>query len=186
VGDHVFLLRLFEAASAQRGGVPERELVDTLRISGRSLAFARKVRSQLVGIVESRVWPVLCRSRSRAARCRDGGHSHGAEARSSSGADGPQCPDLSAGPVATEAEVLALQRAVAEGFASHIARRMPMHNGYRTLCASTPVVACAPHPQASSPVPRPTRPLSCSCICSPQRATSLQVKTGMLHCWRAL
>lgn len=41
VGDHIFLLRLAEATAARH---LEKDLVDTLRLNGRGLAFARKVR----------------------------------------------------------------------------------------------------------------------------------------------
>lgn len=69
VGDHAFLLRLAELAlernprSHSSGGAPPSDVIRTLNLNTRGLAFARKVRAQLVTVVETRVWPVYVREK---------------------------------------------------------------------------------------------------------------------------
>jgi ATP-dependent RNA helicase DHX8/PRP22 len=169
VGDHVFLLRLAEVTADR---ALEADLVATLRLNGRALAFARKVRAQLAATVETRVWPL----HARRARRNGHDHQHGdgqrdagerGHKRSRTEGDGQhegrgdrgrhdsangrqreqlqRPPDLGdvRGRVASAAEVDALRRALAVGYAPHLAKRMPMHNGYRTLAATKASVACA-------------------------------------------
>lgn len=91
------------------------------------------MRAQLVTIVQQRVWPVFCRTAGRNKRGRDG-----------SPPPPRACPPLGMGPGASVAETEAVRHALAIGFAPRLAKRLPQHNGYRTLAASKASVACAP------------------------------------------
>lgn len=180
VGDHIFLLRVAEACGRRD---LEEALVATLRLNDRALAFARKVRSQLVGIVERRVWPLVLQAQrgggGGAARepaaddpdaaldvaayedvatdapqalCSSGSAANrpAKRAREDGSPEQPiaRCPDLSQRPghAATADEVARVRQALAVGYAPHLAKRMPSHNGYRTLATSKVSVACAPTP----------------------------------------
>lgn len=99
VGDHAFLLRLAELAlegsprshpHSNNGGAAD--VARTLNLNTRGLGFARKVRAQLVTVVETRVWPAFLRERNsntahacardaRDASDRCEGHMHGGDAQ---------------------------------------------------------------------------------------------------------
>ena len=168
VGDHIFLLRLAEVTASPR---IEAQLVDVLRLNKRALAFARKVRAQLAAIVEQRVWPLVSQpphvTQSHAANGHDSAEQHrskrpreDAVGSSNCAQDDRReqrhggerrrakvpCPRLDAGregEAADPSTVTQLRHALAVGYAPHLAKRMPMHNGYRTLAASKASVACA-------------------------------------------
>lgn len=81
VGDHVFLVRVAEAV-----GWPavDDDLVQLLHLNRRGLAFARKVRDQLRGIVETRVWPLLALRHTRGTAAGRGDGDGGAKTARSS------------------------------------------------------------------------------------------------------
>ena len=163
-GDHIFLLRVAEVTAAAH---LEKELVDTLRLSGRGLAFARKVRAQLAAVVEQRVWPAFAARHGSAPggkrsrdECDSAQAGSGADAGGQDGdcagtrdryidrhrtASVPACPSLDArGSMAKGDEVDRVRQALAIGYAPRIAKRMPAHNGYRTITARKASVACDP------------------------------------------
>jgi hypothetical protein len=161
VGDHIFLLRLAEMLSQAH---LRQDLTKTLRLNVRALSFAHKVRGQLSDLVKERIWPLyvegrhdsakrLRRKRARsispvpaaAAACQvvdgqSGGHKqHSSELRM------PSCPSLGHdGSVATLQDIECVRHALAIGYAPRVAMRMPLHNGYRTITARKPSIACAP------------------------------------------
>jgi hypothetical protein len=140
------------------------DMTRALRLNVRALSFAHKVRGQLAALVKQRVWPLYVagrpdsakRVRSKRARSvspvpaagacqvvedgQFGGHKpHASELCVQS------CPSLDHdGRVATSQDIEHVRHALAIGYAPRIAMRMPLHNGYRTITARKPCIACAP------------------------------------------
>lgn len=124
-GDHVLLLRLYQAWQAA-GGSPE--FCREVGVDPRSMRFARDVRQQLERIMAGDTRGGQGGSSSRHDQpaeegARRGGAGQGEERRH-------KRQRHSAG---SGSSTDALRHAVAVGFATRLARRMTSHNGYRTL-----------------------------------------------------
>jgi hypothetical protein len=153
VGDHIFLLRLAEMSCAQL----RQDLAKTLCLNERAFAFALKVRGQLSALVKQRVWPIYVAGKcvrgkrarlesppETAAACQVREHEPSAQRKPQGHRSGmPPCPSLEHGKdIATAQDIDRIRHALAIGYAPRIAIRMPSHNGYRTITARKPSVAC--------------------------------------------
>ncbi|KAL4440347.1 hypothetical protein ABPG75_003348 [Micractinium tetrahymenae] len=166
LGDHILLLRLYEAWEQAGGSI---DWCRDIAVDGRSMRFARDIRQQLARIIGPDGSGLEGSSGRRRGYERADGERHGsgggeqpprreagherAERRSAEGrhaddrhdgkrererSDRDQERERGAGKrqrrsFADASTVTALRMALTIGFANRLARRMPMHNGYRTM-----------------------------------------------------
>jgi ATP-dependent RNA helicase DHX8/PRP22 len=124
-GDHIFLLRLYEAWEAA-GRAPAwcREA----GVDARAMRFAADVQRQLARLM----------AEAGGGGDAGGGDDGGRDAKRPRLEDGGGAAGSSSG---DERALRALRSALAAGFAPRLARRLPRHNGYRTLGTGAPVLA---------------------------------------------
>ncbi|KAL6784040.1 hypothetical protein ACKKBG_A04550 [Auxenochlorella protothecoides x Auxenochlorella symbiontica] len=150
LGDHVFLLRLYRAWQAAGAGA---DWARALGVDARTLRFARDVRAQLeramaaaepgargarsgesgAGLAaagEGRPPRPAKRDADGVPRPQDAPGSRRGSNQDPEGRDGVADGGFLGG---DEGEHRRLRHALAIGFANQLARRMPLHNGYRTL-----------------------------------------------------
>jgi ATP-dependent RNA helicase DHX8/PRP22 len=125
-GDHIFLLRLYEAWEAA-GRAPAwcREA----GVDARAMRFAADVRRQLARLMAE------AGGSGGEGCCDDGGRDAKRPRLQDGGGGGGN------GSSGDERALRALRSALAAGFAPCLARRLPRHNGYRTLGTGAPVLA---------------------------------------------
>ncbi|PRW39269.1 pre-mRNA-splicing factor ATP-dependent RNA helicase PRP1 [Chlorella sorokiniana] len=180
LGDHILLLRLYEAWQAAGASI---DWCRDLGVDGRSMRFARDIRQQLERIIGpdgSGFESGSGRQRAERQRGSEGGEAGGsreaarrdeqpaAEGRQREGdrergdrerdgskrererererhsdSRGSKRPRRSGG-FCDAATLSSLRMALTIGFANRLARRMPMHNGYRTLGESSTLAQLHP------------------------------------------
>lgn len=125
-GDHILLLKLYQAWASSGYN---HEWCKSMGVDQRSMRFARDIRNQLeriVGIDGRGLDANTARKDDDDKKSNDkdeGRHKDKKQRRSSHGG------------FSDSAAIKSLRMALTIGFANRMARRMPMHNGYRTLGA---------------------------------------------------
>jgi len=148
-GDHILLLRLYRAWEGSGCSV---DWCRRIGVDARSMRFARDVRRQL-----ERIFTIAAKDRKKHHDEPLDIHNQGSSDAWSSGDDAIEereskrrRPHRGSQPGLRKdslEELRAVRMAVAIGFANRLARRMAMHNGYRTLGATSALAQI--HPSSS-------------------------------------